>query len=71
MKTVLILAFSKLVVAKPQLGGYYQTWSATCVWSPQVYCDLADVNTKFDNVYLSFGDPQRPYDSTNANSIGI
>ena len=60
-----------MVAAKPLLGGYYQTWSATCVWSPEVYCDLADVDTKFDNIFLSFADPQRTYDASDANSIGI
>ena len=58
------------VSAAPTLGGYYQTWSAQCVWWPDVYCDLANVASYMDNIFLSFASPTNNYDASNANCLG-
>jgi GH18 family chitinase len=56
--------------AKPMLGAYYQSWSAQCVWWPDVYCDLSKVSSYVDQVFISFASPSNDYNPNNANCLG-
>ena len=57
--------------ATPEIGAYYQSWSANCVWWPDVYCDLANVSPYVNNIFLSFASPTNQYDASNANCLGL
>jgi len=56
---------------KRSVGGYYQTWSATCTWGSDPTCDLSNVSPYVDQVFIAFSHPAKTaFDTTDANCLG-